>query len=485
MIIKTDRSEINNYLLDASNFHGNCDAVYIPASYEEAAEIMKECNSNNIPVSVRGAGTGLTGAAVPNGGVVISTEKLNKILNVSKERYTAVVEGGLILQDFHEVIDNIGLFYPPDPTEQNCTIGGNIATNASGAKTFKYGPTRDYVERIKVLLSDGEILDLRRGDCLSEDGILILNSVGGKSYKIPIEDINMPVVKNAAGYFIKNEMDAVDLFIGSEGTLGIILEAELRLLKRPENFLSFIAFFSGEKDALRFVATARDKSKSVVYPEIDALGIEFFDKNAVNFLREDYNAVPAGEYCAVWVEQDTGEAGYEIILDAWNKMIEDSGANSSKVWFAFDTSERKKLHEFRHAVSTKVNEFISRKGIVKKGTDLAVPDDKFDDFYYLCTRTVQSNLIPFVTYGHFGNSHIHLNMLPADKESVEKAGEIYRMLCGEAVKAGGTISAEHGIGKIKKTYFRMMYNDDEIQIMKNVKSVLDPGNILSPGNIFD
>jgi D-lactate dehydrogenase (cytochrome) len=201
-------------------------------------------------VTVSGAGTGTVGGRVAFGGIVLATDKLNRIEQVVHEERGgfAVVEAGVILSDLQRAVDQEGLLYPPDPTERGCFVGGNVATNASGARTFKYGPTRNYIRRLKVVLASGEVLDLRRGEVRADgQGRIRL----GKAIEVKLPDYRMPATrKNATGYFVAPEMDAVDLFIGSEGTLGVICEVEVKLLPKPEGLLSGVVFFLDEADVL-------------------------------------------------------------------------------------------------------------------------------------------------------------------------------------------------------------------------------------------
>ena len=230
MIIKKTPDEIQNYLVDASNFHGHCEAVYIPSNTNEIQNILSDANNKKQKITIAGNGTGLTGARVPQGGIVISTEKMNKVIEINSEKKFAVVEPAVILNDFQDKVRGYNLLYPPDPTEGNCYIGGTIATNASGEKTFKYGSTRVYVNKIEVVLAEGDLLKLERGKWIANEYKLNFKTVSGKEYKIEIPVINMPLTKNAAGYYCKKNMDAIDLFIGSEGTLGVVAKAELKLV---------------------------------------------------------------------------------------------------------------------------------------------------------------------------------------------------------------------------------------------------------------
>ena len=487
MILKTSPDEIQNYLTDASNFKGSCEAVYIPESIEEIAQLLKEADENKTPVTISGNGTGLTGARVPLGGIMISTEKLDSIIEINKEEKYIITEPGVILDTLQKEVNGVNLLYPPDPTEWNCFIGGTIATNASGEKTFKYGSTRNFVEELQVVLASGEIIELKRGMQKAKDYELELTTRSGRTIKIQIPDIRMPAVKNASGYFLKKDMDAIDLFIGSEGTLGVITNIKLRLVDLPENILSSVIFFNSEADAVSFIEEAREisfRTRLEQSDSIDALALEFMDENCLKFLIGDYPQIPAEAKASVWFEQETSEENDEKLFNDWADLIARHNGNTETAWFAFSAQDKIKLEEFRHSVSAKANEFIARKKVKKLGTDVAVPDNQFRKFYKDCKTLVNNSGMKFIAYGHFGNSHLHLNMLPSNEEEYNRGKEIYRQICENAVRLGGTISAEHGVGKLKTDYLKMMYGEENIKRMAEIKKILDPNFILGRGTLF-
>jgi D-lactate dehydrogenase (cytochrome) len=489
MIIKTNPDEFENFVIDASNFKGNCDAVYFPESIEEVVPIFKEATTKKTKVTIAGNGTGLTGARVPQSGIVIATDKLNKIIEINQKEFYAVVEPAVLLSDFQKELKQQNLFYPPDPTETNCYIGGTVATNASGAKTFKYGPTRDYVIGLQVVLADGEEIDLEREKQKAIGYDLELTTQSGKNILLQIPDYTSPAVKNASGYFVKPNMDAIDLFIGSEGTLGIITKIKLKLLPQPEDTISCVLFFDDEITALNFLEEARNTSyenrKNVVNYNINALALEFFDERALKFLAKDFSAIPENVQAAIWFEQESTADTFDTILEAWNNLMQTHKVNEETAWFAFSNADKEKIKDFRHAISWKVNEYVARNNFRKLGTDVAVPDKVFRDFYFTLQNWAKQSNIYFVSYGHFGNSHIHLNLLPKNDAEFNEGKKLYKQICEEAVRLGGTISAEHGIGKAKRDYLLMMYGESNIRKMATLKKSLDPNLILGIGNIFE
>lgn len=488
MIIKTNPDEFENFVVDASNFKGNCEAVYFPENVNDIVSAIKDANTNKTKVTIAGNGTGLTGARVPQNGIVIATDKLNKILEINQKDFYAVIEPAVLLSDFQKEIKQQNLFYPPDPTETNCYIGGTVATNASGAKTFKYGPTRDYVIGLQVVLPDGEVIDLERGKQKATGYDLTLTTQTGKTITFQIPDYTFPAVKNASGYFVKKNMDAIDLFIGSEGTLGIITKIKLKLLPQPEDTISCVLFFDDETTALNFLEEARDISyqnkKDNINDNINALALEFFDERALKFLAKDFSAIPENAQAAIWFEQESTSDSFDTILEAWNVLMQTHNVNEETAWFAFSDADKEKIKDFRHAISWKVNEYVARNNFRKLGTDVAVPDKVFREFYFTLQNWAKQSNIDFVSYGHFGNSHIHLNFLPKNDEEFTTGKKLYKQICEEAVRLGGTISAEHGIGKAKRDYLLMMYGETSIRKMAALKKSLDPNLILGIGNIF-
>ncbi len=486
MISKNDIEQIQPYLVDAANYKGNCTTVYFPETTEDVVSILKEANASGTSVTVAGNGTGLTGARVPEEGIVIATDKLNRVIEI--ENNHAIVEPGVLLDDFLKLVSEKGLYYPPDPTENNCFIGGTVATNASGAKTFKYGSTREYVTGLKIVLPTGEIVNSNRCESLAKNNLLSFTTEENKNINISLPEIFMPETKHAAGYYIKPDMDLIDLFIGSEGTLGVITEIKLKLHKKPGNILSSVIFFNSEENAFSFLFEARDKSnnnrKTADDNLINARGLEFFDMFSLNFLREEYPQIPIDAKAALWFEQEI-ISSEENLLTVWLDLVEKHNGDLENSWIATNENDREKFKDFRHTVAWKVNEYVTQRGLRKVGTDTAVPNEYFVEFYKFITGVAEKSGIKYLVYGHFGNSHPHLNLLPENGDEYTKSNEIYKLICKKAVELGGTVSAEHGIGKIKKAYLLEMYGENKLREMAQIKKTLDPNNILGIGNIFD
>ena len=497
MQVKTQMDDLQNYLTDASNMRGgHAGKLFIPESAEEIAQIVREANESKTPVTISGARTGTVGGAIPFGGCVISLERLNKI-SIDKEQRLAIVGSGVILADLQKTVDAEGLFYPPDPTEWSCQLGGTVATNASGARSFKYGATREYVTRLKVVLADGQIIELRRGNSFADiNGLVTLATKSGEiCAKVPTYE-RPDVRKNVSGYFNRTPLDAIDLFVGSEGTLGVIVEIELTLLPKPEGFFSGIVFFSKDTDLLEFVDAARECSfvtrknpvpNAGVAPgsDIDATILEYFDCNALRFISEKFPETPGGMAGAIFFEQETTAETEDSLLEVWNALLENHNADLERSWFTTNEQDREKMRAFRHALPVAVNERIARHGQRKLGTDMAVPDANFPAFLKFYKDTLDASGLDYVIFGHIGDCHLHANMLPKNADEAEKARHIYSRCIAQAIMLGGTVSAEHGIGKLKRKYLAAMMGERYLNEMAELKRAFDPNGILGRGNMFD
>jgi len=490
MLTKTDQDTLQSYLSDASNMPGgSADRILIPETQAELRAAVETCAHEGQAITIAGSGTGLTGARVPLGGTVISTERLNKIVSIDAERLRAVVEPGVSLLDLQTAVEEQGLLYPPDPTERAAAMGGTVACNSSGARTFKYGATREFIERLRIFLSDGEELNIRRGTVFAKGNTLTLTSTSGKEYTLPLPTIQMPAIKHAAGYFIKPDMDAIDLFIGSEGTLGAIAEIEVRLLPQPERIIAGVIFFDALDNVMHFVNEARTaslktRSQSNVEVGIDSRALEYFDRNALDFIRGEYPNIPPNAAAAVWFEQEVTDASEERLLELWYELIGKYTPFMDEAWFAITEKDQEELRAFRHAVPAKTYERIRELQQRKIGTDMAVPDAHFRALYDFYTEEFAKERLQYIIFGHIGNSHVHANIFASTPEEFDHAKSVYHRCVLKALELGGTVSAEHGVGKIKRDYLRDMYGAEAISDFAALKRVLDPNELFGRGTMF-
>ena len=497
MFIKNKPDEIQSFLADASNMQGGrASRVIFPENAQEVADALGLATREHTPVTVAGAGTGIVGGRVPFGGCVLATSRLNKIKEIVREGDGgggggwAVAEAGVVLADFQRAVNEYGLVYPPDPTEWSCYLGGTVATNASGARTFKYGPTRNFIRRLKIALATGDVIDLRRGDVHADEfGMLRLALAGGRSIEARLPSYRMPRTrKHASGYYVAPGMDAVDLFIGSEGTLGVVTEVETKLLPKPEGVLSGTVFFKNEESLLAFVSEARMASLRTREGNpsngINARALEFFDAESLRLLANRYTLVPENSAGAIFFEQETTEQTEESLLTAWLELLERHHALLDDSWFATNEHDRNEMSEFRHQLPVLVNEWLTRHNQRKVSTDMAVPDEEFAGMLKFYKETLRASNLQFVIFGHIGDNHVHVNIMPRDESEAARAREIYSQFVERAVRVGGTISAEHGIGKLKRDYLRVLYDEKHLREMAALKRAFDPACILGRGNIF-
>jgi FAD/FMN-containing dehydrogenase len=445
------------YLEDASGFKGRAERLIVAADEAEVVACLREASAAGIPVTIAGAGTGITGARVPQGGWVLSIEKLNRL---EVHPGYAIAGPGVLLREVHAAAQRSGQFYPPDPTETASAIGGNIATNASGSRSFKYGSTRRWIEGLRVVLADGRVLDAGRGDAVDFD-----------PGTIPLPQ----VTKNTAGYPLRPGMDWVDLFVGSEGTLGVLTEARLRLLPLPKAFLSAVLFFPADQAALDFVEQAKRDATPTM--------IEYMDANSIAILRARYSDMPRAAAAAILIEQEL-ESEDDPRMDAWIERIEASGALTEGSWFATSAADRERFRAFRHTLPELVNDTVRRSGALKMNTDYAVPFDRNREMLAYYRRRLEEEFPgKYVIFGHIGDAHLHVNLF-SSPDDPKHASELLLEFARKAVELGGTVSAEHGLGKRKSHLLKLQYTDQQLEAMRAVKRRLDPKNILGRGTLL-
>lgn len=509
MLIRNDPETIAAYDTDESGaIHAaGVEAVYYPANLSETLQVLREANARGVPVTISGGGTGVTGGRVATGGGwVLSTEEMREAVGfcsqagqprriereqfgktfailLDEEHLEVTVPAGITLELLGEMLPE-GLIYPPDPTERTATVGGTIATNASGARTFHYGATRQWVEALELALPTGEPLIVERGQIKAQEGVLRF-SAGDSAYEVTVPTYAMPPVKNAAGLYAAPDMDLIDLFIGDEGLLGVVAQARLKLARLDDEILAEIAFFNSLEDAFGFVESLR-RLKSEGLP---VLSIEYFDGHALRFME---HPTVRGEYAAAIYTEVAGNMDTaEALLDALEEH------HVAQDWFAEDPAERQEQKEFRHSLPDGVNAYLRRQGSYKLGTDFAVPAEAFPKLLDLSIEAADSFRRQFphegehtATWGHLGNYHLHFNFLARNPEELAVARELYSKLAMQAVAMGGTISAEHGVGK--KTaevdgkvmpYLQLMYGEEGLQEIAQVKRALDSNWLLNVGNM--
>jgi D-lactate dehydrogenase (cytochrome) len=487
------------HLADESRLSGHAQVLAFPRCAADVRELV----SRGLPLTVSGGRTGIVGGGVPQSGIAVSTERMDSldVEQLSDGTWIARCGPGLSLDKLNTGLGNHPerLFFPPNPTETTAQVGGAVAANASGGRSYKWGATRRYVRGLHVVLACGELLELERGDCVAGEHGFEIQLTDGTVLKVPIPKIEMPAVKSAAGYYAAANMDLVDLFVGSEGTLGIITEVQLALEQLPESILSLQGFFASEERALEFVRALRGEVPAGLPPPDGIQAIEYYDGRSLDLLRQkriedgtdsEIPELPAATRASVLVEVAGSSAAEDDALEALAMLLEEFGADSEEAWAGLEPRERARLAAFRHALPEAVNSLIGRAQqefpeLTKTGTDMAVPPEALGEMLAAFSRALDEAGLRYVIFGHAGENHLHVNVLPANMEEHARAKALYLQLARTAVALGGTVSAEHGIGKLKKAFLEVMYGPEGVEEMRKVKRALDPRNMLGPGTLFD
>ena len=442
-----------SYLTDASGFTGWAERLIVPRTEAEVVATLAEAVRTGTPVTISGAGSGLTGSRVPQGGWVMSLERFRKL---EIERGMARVGPAVSLRELRDAAAPTGQFYAPDPTEISASMGGTIATNASGSRSFRFGATRRHLRALRVALLDGSVRWYRRGEKIDFD----------------VAELPSPATKkNTAGYRLSPGMDWVDLFCGSEGTLGVTLEAEVTLLPIPAELFAGVIFFATDDDALDAVAQWRSVAELRM--------LEYADRRSLEMLRQRYPEIPRAAQAALLIEAEGDD------VDAWEARLDASHALIEASWFAIDAKDRERFRAFRHAMPELVVETMRRRGFMNMGTDYAVPLDRDREMLAFYRQRLEAELPEsYVIYGHLGDAHLHVNMLPTTAAEAEKATALLKEFAAHAVALGGTVSAEHGLGKRKASLLPLQFAEEHIEAMRQVKRRFDPQWLLGRGTLF-
>jgi glycolate oxidase len=418
------------------------DLVVLPRTTRQVSQVVALAAQECIPIIARGMGSGLAAASVPfQGGIVVAMTRMNHILEIDQDNDTIFVEAGIVTADLQSAVEERGLFYPPDPSSnRHSTIGGNIACNAGGPRCLKYGVTGDYVLGLTVVLADGRVIH-----------------TGGK------------LIKDVVGY------DLNSLFTGSEGTLGVITEALLRLTTRPKFARTALVEFAALQDASRTVS-------AILSAGIVPATLELMDETAILCIEEALHlGLPLDVEAILLIETDgADEASVLREIEAVAKICMATGARRVKV--ARDEAERANLWKARRSVSPA----LARKSPNKLGEDITVPRSAIPEAIRRLKAISAKYGLPIVIFGHAGDGNLHPNILfdKRDPTQWKKAEQMANEEFALALALGGTLSGEHGVGTLKRRYMEQALGPVSLEIQKRIKSALDPLNILNPGKVF-
>lgn len=453
----TDLDVRRAYARDVSGLELVPEFVARPASHAEAVEVLKEAFSARIPITTAGGQSSTTGASITDAGVLLSLRGLVAPIEVNPELRTVRVDAGVIVGDVRRAAAEHGLLFAPDPTsEEESTVGGAVACNASGARSLRYGATRPHVRALTVAMANGDVMEFRRP----------------------------ALEKNTVGFALAH--DPVDWFVGSEGTLGVVLSAEFSLLPLPVHSIGLAIPFSSEIDALAFVVAAR--RSLLIHPRC----LEYFDSLALTIAREsEGGAAPGGEGSCMVYAEETGsdrDPDAELPLDAWQTLAEAHNADTSDIRVYDSEPALLVARKLRHAVPSTMNERGARcrsAGGRKVSTDWAVPFPLLAETLAKARAHADAaGIEQAVAYGHAGNGHPHQNFIARDGDELKRIEKVVETTLRDVLAVGGTVAAEHGIGKLKRKWLPLQMTDIQQRAMRALKNELDPRGLLAPGNVL-
>ena len=510
-IIQPFTSDYDEFLRDESRSVGTASFIAFPETEDDVCAVLRELHAEGTPVTVQGSRTGLAAGAVPQGGCILNLSRMNRHLGMRRDedgRFFLRVQPGITLMELNHALRTRSIpadgwdaaslearqafldaplhMFPTDPTETSASIGGMAACNASGARSYRYGAMRGHVSAVRLAIADGDMVSASRGQAMAHDGVLSLTTEGGRVIAAPLPSYAMPHAKCASGYYMMPAMDAVDVIVGSDGTLGVITELELELMDAPQSVWDVACFLPSEQHALDFVAQAHGIER--------ATSIEYIDAAALDVLREratgDVPLPPEGPCCCVSIEigaedDDAAMESLETLMEA----LEQAGGDADATWVASTEAEREGQRVFRHAVPENVNRIIDERRrtyphITKLGSDMSVPFDRLPDAVALYRSTLAREGLEAATWGHIGDAHLHVNILPRDMDEYARGKALFAEWAREITAMGGAVSAEHGVGKLKRDFLEIMYGEDAIREMAHFKLVFDPKGQLGRGNFF-
>ena len=455
--ISSDPDVRRAYARDASGLELLPDAVARPANAIEVAELLREASASNTPITPAGAQSSTTAASITDHGTLLSLRRLDRVLDVDRARRTIRVQAGVMVADVRRAAEAEGLLFTPDPTsEEECTVGGAVACNASGARSLRYGATGPHVRALTVVLANGDTHEVRRPE----------------------------LEKNTVGYPVTH--DQVDWFVGSEGTLGVVVAAEFALQPLPAQVLGLAVPFRTESDALAFVVDARRD------PLLHARCLEYFDPLAFAIARAaDGNSAWSAHAQAMVYVEETGATEYgdePLPLDAWLALAESHHADTGDIRVYDSAAALRDARRIRHAIPTTMHERAEgyrAPGGLSVSTDWAVPYPRLAEALRRAREIADEHGVPqAVAYGHAGNGHPHQNFIARDAAELHKIESVVEATLREVLAMGGTVAAEHGIGKLKRRWLPMQAGSLQLRVMRALKRELDPQGLLAPGNVL-
>jgi D-lactate dehydrogenase (cytochrome) len=492
--VDRDPAVVAAFLSDAAHVPGgHAAAVSFPSTESQLAALVAGAR-HLLPV---GAQSSLTGGATPRGDLIVSTRALNAVGPPRRDRLA--VGAGVPLARLQQSLAAAGLYYPPVPTFDGAFVGGTIATNAAGAATFKYGSTRAWVEGLTVVLASGDILEIERGQVRASDQGRFTIDLAAGSIDVPVPSYSMPrVPKLSAGYYAAPGMDLVDLFVGSEGTLGIVAGATLRVIPRPRRYVALIRCRDDE-EAIAMTATLRDAAARARRGDgpLDVAAIEYMDSRALACVPDDAfsrsgvtRPPPESVLLLLQIETPTDES---MALDDLSRVLAATGVPDDPYLAGpDDVRGAQRLFDLREAVPASVNALVAaaktraHPDIHKTAGDMIVPFDRLHESIALYRRAFEERGLEYAIWGHVSDGNLHPNVVPRTLDDVRRGEEAIVEMAAAVIAMGGAPLAEHGVGRsaLKQRLLRDMYGDEGIEQMRAVKRALDPEWKLASGVLF-
>jgi len=484
------------YLRDESRHAGYFKTIVFPETMDELIEVIQGLYRKSEPFTVQGARTGISGAAVPHGGHVISTEKLTGLSPVYGDPSTGFcieAECGATLDSILAAASAKNLVFRPNPTEKTATIGGLFATGSSGCNSYRWGKTADHVLSAEIITPEGDLLEIRRGEhFFDEHGCILPN--GTRIY------INKyPKLSGVCSFTPFIGMDLLDLFAGSEGMLGIVARVKLALSPKQCEPWGIVFFFSGHDTAASFVKAVTEMDKESGHKQSRVSFLEFFDKNTLSLIRlhrENVSSlkkipdIPSRHSCAVYLElEEMNEEDVEGKLAGLLELFENLGGQESDTWAAAGSTEVEKFRLFRHAAPEAVNARVdyfrkSYPAAYKMCIDISAPVEKLSEYVNMYEHDITESGIEGFVFGHAAENRLHINIIPRNDDERIKGAILFSRWGKKAVGDGGKILSENGIGKTKKVFFLENVSADELELLKHIKKFFDPKGLLNPENMF-
>lgn len=484
-----DPDIIGGFSSDSSNLPGMAHGLCRPENERACAIILRCCFRSGIPMTLSGGKSNLTGSATPADGIIISTVRmLTPPLHVDQETQRVDVPPGMILEDMRQAVleqTENQLVFPVDPTSRaDACVGGCLACNASGFTPGETGAFRSWVQSIRVLFPNGMCLKANRGEFISENGCFILDE-GDSRREWPLPTYERPAIKNASGPFSEpsGQIDVVDLFIGSEGLLGLVTACTLQLKENPPSYLDLFFSLPDEAEAIRFLQAANERFGG----DLGRLAaFEYFGVHCRKYMNHETRFFRGDDQVGIYIQEPLFDREMEDAVGVWLEIIEEAelDIDEDAILLLDSDSLRRLFMEARHSMPANALEVAQQRGSFTIMTDTVVPPDRFPEFLEFTHGRIAAKGLDYLSFGHLGDCHLHFTILPSDGQ-MDEAVAAYDDIIAKSADLGGVYSGEHGTGKRKRKDFLRCYGPEAVEQVRSCKAAVDPDFLLNRGNVFE